>query len=91
MRVTLEDGTHVDTDERHEWVVHTRESRKRTWKQATTVEARELRERLTVPNGSNTDGAPRLTLNFTVDRPEPIELPEADLLICTTLVIPMAR
>jgi len=79
MRVTFEDGTSIDADERHEWVVHSRESRKRTYKPAQTLETRQLAQALTVPNGSNPDGSPRRVANWTVDLPGAIELPTADL------------
>lgn len=79
MRVTFEDGTFVDADEAHEWLVHTRESRKRTYKAPIIVETRELRERLTVPNGRSPDGSPRRVANFTVDLAGPIQTPHAEL------------
>ncbi len=79
MRVHFADGTWVDADEKHEWVVHTHKSRKRTWHPAVTVETHELLERLTVPNGRGKDGKPRQIPNFTVDLPGPLQLPRRDL------------
>ena len=79
MRVTFEDGSYVDADERHEWCVRTRESRKRKYKEPEIVETRDLRERLTVPNGHDLDGTQRRVANFTVETPGPLEMPEVSL------------
>ncbi|MCB9620480.1 MAG: hypothetical protein H6724_13665 [Sandaracinus sp.] len=78
MRVTFEDGMHVDADEAHEWVVHTRKSRARGG-DPVTLETRAMTEMLTVPNGKNPDGTPRRIANLTIDLAEPLDLPHADL------------
>lgn len=73
MRVTFEDGSWIDADERHEWVVHTRESRKRTHKRPQTLETGQLATRITASNGRSA------TFNWTVDLPFAIDLPVRNL------------
>ena len=79
MRVHFEDGTHVDADERHEWVVRNRNDRQGRGCGPATVETLELMERLTVPNGKDRFGQPSRTLNFTVDLPGAVDMPARDL------------
>jgi hypothetical protein len=79
MRVTFEDGTHVDVDEAHEWVVHTRKSRKCTSSHPVTLETRQMFESQTVPNGKNSNKTPRRISNYTVDLTKPVQLPHVDL------------
>jgi phage terminase large subunit len=79
MQITFEDGTTVIAGDTHQWLVHSRESRKRTTKPAVIRETRELAETLTVPNGAEADGTPRRVANWTVDLPAAIQLPEASL------------
>ena len=81
MRVTFEDGTHIDADEAHEWVVRSRELRKsrNAQKPPLCIETRQLFSEQSVPNGSHPDGTPRQIANFTVDLSGPLSLPDREL------------
>lgn len=72
-RITFEDGTHIDADAEHEWIVHSRESRKRTYKSAQRRTTKELLEKIDVPNG------PVRVSNWTIDLTAPIKGEHQDL------------
>lgn len=81
MRVHFEDGTHIDCSETHEWVVRSRELRKKRNEDLPSVvlETREMFDHQTVPNGFHPDGRPRRISNWTVDLPAPLQQAERDL------------
>ncbi len=66
-RLTFEDGSHIDADADHEWVVHSRESRKRTFKSAQRRTTAQLLEKVDVPNGKTR------VANWTIDLTAPLD------------------
>jgi hypothetical protein len=72
MRVHFEDGTWIDADERHEWVIHTYRSR-RNHLPPTLLETRDIAANLYQKMGS------RAILNCSIDLPAAIELPHQHL------------
>jgi hypothetical protein len=78
-RLTFEDGTHIDADADHEWIVHSRESRKRSKKPSQRRTTAQLFDQVDVPNGRGPDGAPRRIPNWTIDLTAPIDVPDAEL------------